>query len=111
MPRTKGSVNKLSYHYKVKIYDGDNHDELIEEAYFQSQRQIAERFSMNRTAIYMNIHTDSLSKKFGHIEIEKLTPPMPVYQNSKINYAMFSEYCEMCESNECSCIGQLMIDC
>ncbi len=82
MPRKSGSHNSSNYHYLVKIYNNINKDELIEKKYLKTQTQISQIYGLNRSSIYFIMNPDEkrLSKKWKEFEIEKLSPPIPVYE-------------------------------
>jgi hypothetical protein len=81
MPRSQNSSNKSNYHYLLKKYNDADRTELIEERYFKTQKEINELYGLNRSSIYFIINPDNsrLSKKWKEFEIEKLMPPIPVY--------------------------------
>ncbi len=82
MPRKFGSNNSSNYHYLVKIYNNTNKEELIEKKYLKTQTQISQLYGLNRSSIYFIMNPDEkrLSKKWKEFEIEKLSPPIPVYE-------------------------------
>jgi len=87
MPRTKNSNNKTNYHYKVLEFNNNDKEELINTMYFISQKDLGIKYNMNRSAIYHTLHKNNHRvKKYSFLDIQKLTPPMPIYQPQLIQY-------------------------
>ena len=86
MPRKSGSSNNSNFHYLVRKYDNSNKENLIEESYFKTQKEIKEKYGINRSSIYFVVNPDEkrLSKKWKEFEIEKLSPPIPTYKRVDI---------------------------
>ncbi len=82
MPRNKGSSNSTNYHYLLKKYSDNNKDEIIEKKYFKTQKEISELYGLNRSSIYFVMNPDQkrLSRKWQHLSIEKLSPPVAIYE-------------------------------
>ena len=82
MPRKSGSTNSSNFHYKVKKYADSSRQELLETNYFKTQKDIAESYGINRSSIYFIINPDDtrLSRKWKDFDIEKLSPPVPIYE-------------------------------
>ncbi len=82
MPRKTGASNSTNYHYLVKKYADKTKTELIEKKYIKTQQDISELYGMNRSSIYFIMNPDEkrLSRKWKEFEIEKLSPPIPIYE-------------------------------
>ena len=81
MPRKQGSSNNSNFHYKVIQYEDNNKENIVEEKYFKTQKDITEKYGINRSSIYFVVNPDEkrLSKKWKNFHIEKLQPPIPIY--------------------------------
>ena len=86
MPRKINSGNSTNYHYLVKKYNNSDKTELIEKKYYKTQKEIFETYGLKRSSIYFVINPDAkrLSKKWQEYEIEKLSPPIPIYEQVEI---------------------------
>tara|TARA_Y100000114_G_scaffold97358_1_gene90658 strand:- start:161 stop:442 length:282 start_codon:yes stop_codon:yes gene_type:complete len=82
MPRKQGSQNSTNFHYKVTRYDNADKENVEEELYFKTQSDISKRYGINRSSIYFIVNPDDtrLSKKWQNFTIEKLSPPIPIFQ-------------------------------
>ena len=87
MPRKSGASNSTNYHYLVKKYVDAERSELIEKKYLKTQKEISEIYGLNRSSIYFVINPDEkrLSRKWKEFEIEKLSPPIPIYEQVERN--------------------------
>lgn len=102
MPRKSGSQNLNNYHYKVDLYDDNDKTNLIESNYFRSQNEIKEKYGLNRSAIYFIVNPDtSRIKKYKEYNIEKLTPPIPIFRYDRIVNIPQEISIEVLEGNNC----------
>lgn len=78
MPRLANSANSSYYHYLVRKYDKD--DQLVEQRYMKTQKEITNTYGLNRSAIYYIINPveGRVPRKNTGYEIEKVL--VPVYQ-------------------------------
>jgi hypothetical protein len=88
MPRKTNSFNSSNYHYLVKKYSSSTKDEIIETKYFRTQTDISNNYGLKRSSIYFVMNPDEkrLSRKWREYEIEKLSPPIPVYEKVEKEY-------------------------
>ena len=84
--RPQGRANQSTYHYKVLVL---NNDGAVDEIYYaKTQKDIRERFGIPRSAVYYKVNPDPsrIRNAWEHFEIEKLNPPLPVFQKSEVIY-------------------------
>ena len=81
MPRTSNSKNSTYYHYLIRVYDNNEKDNLIEQKYIKTQKDLEEQYSLNRSAIYylLNPPEGRKPRKYLNIELEKVL--IPIYKN------------------------------
>lgn len=86
MPRSKNSENTSNYHYCVKKYSDETHTQLVEKKYFRTQKEICSTYNINRSGIYYVINPDlkRLKRLYQEFDIQKLTPPIPIYETVEI---------------------------
>jgi DNA invertase Pin-like site-specific DNA recombinase len=88
MPRNQGSGNLSNYHYLVKKYSDNDKTVLETKKYYKTQSEIANEYGLNRSSIYFVINPNNkrLSRKWQNLTIEKLSPPIPIYEQVEKSY-------------------------
>jgi hypothetical protein len=88
MPRKPNSLNSSNYHYLVKKYSSSTKDEVLETKYFKTQKDISNTYGLKRSSIYFVMNPDEkrLSRKWKEYDIEKLSPPIAVYEQVEKQY-------------------------
>tara|TARA_R110002072_G_scaffold78280_2_gene181576 strand:+ start:3294 stop:3575 length:282 start_codon:yes stop_codon:yes gene_type:complete len=78
MPRKAGCENLTHYHYLIKKYNNNDKENLLESRYITTQKELIEKYGLNRSAIYylLNPVEGRIKRKFGNIELMKVLEPI-----------------------------------
>ena len=87
MPRLSNSANCSFYHYLIKVYNDDTKEELVEERYCKTQKEITDKYGLNRSAIFylLNPIEGRVKRKYNNFKLSKVLEPIyrqePIFNN------------------------------